>query len=284
MHRSTIHPSRAGSGRSPLAAGAVSLGFLLALGGVAASAPVSIPLPAPFPPIRLLTVLIGLHLLGLCFGLGGATMLYFWILRWLRWGALPVEIRRIFLFVSKVVSVGLGLLWLSGLGFLAIYAVESPEKFDNPKLWAKMVVVLVLTINGLVVHGLMLSSVLRDVDRPLLGEVSRLRSGIVLISGAVSGVSWYTAFALGLMRELNGRVAVEWLLARWLAAILAAALVAFLYWRTRLRGARRVLAAGVARGPAPEMQIPVARGRIPPDQILARVPTKTSGVGPTRLA
>lgn len=286
MQRSTTHPLRASSGRRPLAAGAVSLGLLLILGGVAAAEPLAVPLPAPFPPIRILTVLTGLHLLGLCFGLGGATMLYFWILRWLRWGALPVEIRRTFLFVSKVVSVGLGLLWLSGLGFLAVYAVDSPEKFDNPKLWAKVVVVLVLTVNGLVVHGVMLSSVLRDVDRPLLVEVSRLRSAIVLISGAVSGVSWYTAFALGLMRELNGRVAAAWLLGPWLAGILAAALVAFLYWWSRLREAKLVPAAGAARVPLPptEIQTPVSLARIPPDQILALAPMQTSGTGPVGLA
>lgn len=64
--------------------------------------PLTVALPGPLPPVKVLTLLVGLHLVGLCFGLGGATMLDFWILRWMRWGGLPPEIARIFLFVSKV--------------------------------------------------------------------------------------------------------------------------------------------------------------------------------------
>lgn len=191
----------------------------------------SLPMPAPLPSVRLLTILVGLHLLGLCFGLGGATMLDFWILRWMRWGGLPNEIARTFLFVSKVVSVGLALLWVSGLGFLAVYAFEAPEKLSNPKIVAKITVVAVLTLNGWLIHALVLPGVLRDVSRPMFDGVSRLRTGVFLISGAVSGVSWYTAFALGLMRELNGRVAAGLLLALWLAAMVAAGLAAYAFWQ-----------------------------------------------------
>ncbi|GJD60627.1 hypothetical protein [Methylobacterium frigidaeris] len=242
MNRSAGHAARAGGGRrrvqgitgvatAGLAIGALSLAGLLVLGGSALAAePLMVPMPVPFPPVRVLTLLVALHLLGLCFGLGGATMLDFWILRWMRWGSLPGEIARIFLFVSKVVSVGLGLLWLSGLGFLAVYALESPEKLDNPKLWAKIVVVLALTINGLVIHAVVLPGVLRDIGRPMLDGVSGMRTGIFLVSGAVSGVSWYTAFALGLMRELNGRVPAGLLLALWVAGVMTASLAAYLYW------------------------------------------------------
>ncbi|MET7243167.1 hypothetical protein ABZT49_07340 [Methylobacterium sp. EM32] len=235
MNRSAGHAARAGGRRrrGRRIAGLAIAGFALAAllsGGALAAEPLTVPLPAPFPPVRVLTLLVALHLLGLSFGLGGATMLDFWILRWMRWGSLPGEIARIFLFISKVVSVGLSLLWLSGLGFLAVYALESPEKFDNPKLWAKIVVVLALTINGLVIHAVVLPGVLRDIGRPMLDGVSGMRTGVFLVSGAVSGVSWYTAFTLGLMRELNGRVPAGLLLALWVAGVLAASLAAYFYW------------------------------------------------------
>jgi hypothetical protein len=219
----------------------------------------SLPLPAPFPPIRLLTLLVGLHLIGLCFGLGGATMLDFWILRWMRWGGLPPEIARTFLFVSKVVSVGIALLWLSGLGFLAVYAVESPEKLGNPKLLAKVVIVLVLTVNGLLIHALVLPSVLRDVSRPMFEGVSHLSTAIFLVSGAVSGVSWYAAFALGLMRELNGRVPAGLLLALWLAAVVIASVGAFAFWQSLLARSAR----GGMVGPSPDSR-PLDFGDAPP--------------------
>lgn len=254
MNRSAGHAARADGrrGRGRRIAGLAVAGFALAGllgGGALAAEPLMVPLPAPFPPVRVLTLLVALHLVGLSFGLGGATMLDFWILRWMRWGSLPGEIARIFLFVSKVVSVGLGLLWLSGLGFLAVYALESPEKFDNPKLWAKIVVVLALTINGLVIHAVVLPGVLRDIGRPMLDGVSGVRTGIFLVSGAVSGVSWYTAFALGLMRELNGRVPAGLLLALWVAGVLAASLAAYFYW-LHLREWSVRQAAGARKGQA----------------------------------
>ncbi len=192
--------------------------------------PLTVALPGPLPPVKVLTLLVGLHLVGLCFGLGGATMLDFWILRWMRWGGLPPEIARIFLFVSKVCTVGIVLLWLSGLGFLAVYATESPEKLQNPKLWAKITVVVVLTLNGLVIHSAILPGILRDVGRPMLDGISGARTGIFLVSGAVSGMSWYTAFALGLMRELNGTVAYGTLIGLWLMGVAAASLGAYTLW------------------------------------------------------
>lgn len=231
---------------------------LFALGGAAAFAAtpetlLSLPLPAPLPPVRLLTILIGLHLLGLCFGLGGATMLDFWILRWMRWGGLPNEIARTFLFVSKVVSVGLALLWVSGLGFLAVYAIEAPEKLSNPKIVAKVTVVAVLTVNGWLIHALVLPGVLRDVSRPMFDGVSRLRTGVFLISGAVSGVSWYAAFALGILRELNGRIAASLLLALWLAAMAAAGLAAYAFWQALRRRSPGARPEGIDGEPVPAL-------------------------------
>ena len=195
--------------------------------GPALGFPLALPLPPPFPPVRILTLLVGLHLIGLCFGLGGATMLDFWILRWMRQGSMPVEIERSFQFISKVVSMGIALLWISGLGFLGLYAIESPEKLANPKLWAKVTIVVALTVNGVVIHALVLPSVLRDVRRPMLAGVSQWTAGIFLVSGAVSGVSWYFAFALGLVRELNGRVGAGLLLSLWFVGVIVAAIGAF---------------------------------------------------------
>lgn len=207
--------------------------------GAALELPLTLPLPAPFPPVRILTLLVGLHLIGLCFGLGGATMLDFWILRWMRRGSMPVEMERSFLFISKVVTMGIALLWISGFGFLGLYAIEAPEKLANPKIWAKVTVVAVLTVNGVLIHALVLPSVLRDVRRPMLDGVSHLAAGIFLVSGAISGVSWYFAFALGLVRELNGTVGVGVLLGLWLVGVVVAAIAAFAFRESLKRMAAR---------------------------------------------
>ncbi|MGJ7512907.1 hypothetical protein ACSFE6_00930 [Pseudomonas baetica] len=221
---------------NPLLKFSVIIGGLLAIlcceSLLADTVTLSVPLPDPLPQLRVLTFLVGLHLLGLCFGLGGATMLDLWILRWLRRGSLPVEVGRTFHFISDAVAIGLVLLWLSGLGFLALYVMEAPDKLENPKLWAKVLVVSVLTINGMIIHAFVLPEVLRDLSRPLLYGVSRSRVAIFLVSGAVSGVSWYTAFAFGIFRELNNSVTFTLLIIMWFTAAVAASLaVALLWWK-----------------------------------------------------
>ena len=220
--------------------------LLVGAGAAAASPsqPMAIPLPADLPAVRLSTLLVGLHLVGLCFGLGATTMLDFWILRWMRWGGMPAEIGRTFHFLAKVAVVGLAMLWVSGLGFLAVYAVEEPAKLANPKIWAKVTIVAVLTLNGILLHAAVLPGVLRDVGRPVLHGLSRGRTGLFLASGAVSGVSWYAAFALGLLREFNGTVAYATILTAWAGATVLATLGAGLLWR--LVSARRAAAANEA--------------------------------------
>ncbi|MBX8567495.1 hypothetical protein K5D44_22575 [Pseudomonas cichorii] len=226
----------------PLIAGAVAL--IASEPVLADPRALRIDLPDPLPHVRVLTVLIGLHLLGLCFGLGGATMLDYWILRWMRKGSLPVEIKSTFTFISTVVAIGLGLLWLSGLGFLALYGLESPEKLSNPKLWAKVCIVAALTLNGMLIHVFVLPVVLRDMSQPILEGVSRTRIAIFLVSGALSAMSWYTAFALGIFRELNNGVSFNLLIVLWLILIVAASLAASLLWM-QLRDARKRRAVNV---------------------------------------
>ncbi|GJE18853.1 hypothetical protein [Methylobacterium marchantiae] len=222
-----------------LAAGLAVLLWVCSMAGPGLGRPLTLALPAPFPPVRLLTPLVGLHLIGLCLGLGGATMLDFWILRWMREGVMPAEMERSFHFISKVVTMGIALLWISGLGFLGLYAIEAPEKLANPKIWAKVTVVAVLTLNGVLIHALVLPRVLRDVRRPMLDGVSRLSAGIFLVSGAISGVSWYFAFALGLLREFNGKVGTGLLLSLWGLGVVLATLGAFTLRESLMRMAAR---------------------------------------------
>jgi hypothetical protein len=251
-----------------------------AVAGPGLARPLTLPLPPPFPPVRVLSLLVGLHLVGLCFGLGGATMLDFWILRWMRQGSMPAEIERSFLFISKVVSMGIALLWISGLGFLGLYAIESPEKLANPKIFAKVTVVTVLTLNGVLIHSLVLPRVLRDVRRPMLDGVSHVTAGIFLVSGAVSGVSWYFAFALGLLRELNGKVGAGTLLLLWFAGVILATFGAVALQESLKRLAKRRRARTVPAVEwvpnAPETPFSSVRlRRIPPETL---VPVRPAGL------
>ncbi|GFM52594.1 hypothetical protein PSCICE_38610 [Pseudomonas cichorii] len=232
----------------PLVAGALAISVCEP--ALADPRALQIDLPDPLPHVRVLTVLVGLHLIGLCFGLGGATMLDYWILRWMRKGSLPTEIKSTFTFISTVVAIGLGLLWLSGLGFLALYGLESPEKLGNPKLWAKVCIVAALTLNGMLIHVFVLPVVLRDMSQPILDGVSRSRIAIFLVSGALSAVSWYSAFALGIFRELNNSVSFSLLIVLWLSLTVAASLAAAVLWMQLRRSGKPGAVASFANASA----------------------------------
>lgn len=213
------------------------------------------------PPLKLRTVLIALHLVGFAIGLGGVTMLDFWILRWMRGWPVTADIVRTFQFVSKAIGVALAVLWASGIGFVALYQVAMPELLANPKLWAKTAIVVVLTANGLFVHRHVLPVLISDIGGPLFQDYPPRRRSMLFAAGALSGVSWYAAFALGTFRELNGTVPATRLLALWLTAVLLAWAAAELAWRWRAaRRARTEAAPAPQPVPAPAVRAPKPDG------------------------
>ncbi len=214
-----------------------------------------LPMPGGLPDIAIRSLLIGLHLIGFAIGLGGVTMLDFWIVRWMRGVPVTAEIVRTFQFVSKAISVGLALLWASGIGFLALYAAAMPDLLQNPKLWAKIAIVAVLTLDGAIIHRRILPALVADIGGPLFSSYPALRRSLLFAAGAVSGVSWYAAFALGTFKEFNEVVPFETLIGLWLAAVLTAWAAAESGWRfyaARRFGARATpVVAGGSGMPSP---------------------------------
>lgn len=144
-----------------------------------------------------------LHFIGLAAGLGSATLLDLLLLRFFLQGQVSAEHVAIFAFAAKVVDAGLKLLWLTGFGFLLLYALFDPVKLENPKIHAKLLVVSMLTLNGLFIHAAILPHLRRQAGRPLFQGMGHGQRTLFAASGAVSAVSWYTPVALGAFPQLN---------------------------------------------------------------------------------
>ena len=84
------------------------------------------------------TALRVVHFCGLVLGVGAATLLDLVIARFVLLRGISREHVQVIDFSSKVVTVGLGLLWFSGIGFLIHYGLFDPPKLWNPKIWAKI--------------------------------------------------------------------------------------------------------------------------------------------------
>lgn len=164
-----------------------------------------------------------LHFVGLAAGLGGATLLDLMLLRFFVPQHVSAERVAVFEFASKVVDAGLKLLWLTGFGFLLHYALFDPVKLHNPKVHAKLMVVVILTLNGVFIHTVVLPHLRRQAGKPLFHGTGRLQRSVFITAGAVSAVSWYTPVALGVSSQLNFSVPATLILSGYLAMIAATA-------------------------------------------------------------
>lgn len=164
-----------------------------------------------------------MHLLGIILGLGAATVLDLVIVKFLLAGKIKQEQISIVRFVTGIVSAGLGILWVSGLLYLAHYAAFDPNKLWNQKVWAKIAIVGVLTINGYFIHHIVLPLMEKQVGRALFAGLSRGQTALLLIFGTVSATSWYVPLILGAMPHFNFVVPAPGLLVGY-AIVLAVAI------------------------------------------------------------
>ncbi|MFK8329877.1 hypothetical protein M2D63_007680 [Pseudomonas sp. BJa5] len=142
--------------------------------------------------------------------------------------------------LQKSVANALLFLWLTGAAIIGIdYIEKGMTYFNNPKLHAKVIIVLLLTFNGMLLHRYVLPALMKA------GSLLDLKVGVrmfALFAGALSGVSWLYAAMLGVGRPLAWKYSLtELLLAYPLLIVLGFALmVALTQWA---RGRRMSVAA-----------------------------------------
>jgi hypothetical protein len=172
-------------------------------------------------PAWIRTGLRVIHLCGLVLGVGSATLLDLIIARFILMRGISHEHVYIVDFSSKVVAIGLGLLWISGIGFLFHYGIFEPAKLQNPKIWAKIAIVAVLTINGFLVHHFVLPRLRNQVGKRLLDGLSPFDCSLVFLAGTVSVISWYVPLILGAIPQLNYVVPAEVILSSYALLLVA---------------------------------------------------------------
>lgn len=147
------------------------------------------------------TFIVGLHVLGVAIGLGGASLadlFFFKFLKDLRISEREAEVLR---GISQFIWLGLAILIISGTGLFltnpALYA-------SSPKFLVKMIVVAVIIINGAFLNLFITPKLIRisfgDQHRHAKGEL-RTDRRLAYAQGAISASSWYSAFILGLLPQ-----------------------------------------------------------------------------------
>lgn len=177
--------------------------------------------------MQLLTFVKIFHLLGLVMGLGGAVLLDVTVLT--RGVLRPISrytLHQVDV-LSRVVTLGLALLWMTGAALIWLNYQIKPEYITNPKLWAKILIVSGLTLNGIVIHDRVLPALKQRIGERLFeGMSQKFVAGMTFI-GAVSFTSWAVPLVLGKASELNYVTPMTNILAAYAAALLVVWLALF---------------------------------------------------------
>ncbi|WP_348943749.1 hypothetical protein ABHF33_09565 [Chitinibacter sp. FCG-7] len=167
------------------------------------------------------------HLLACCVALGAILLSDAKFL--LKRGVLNDQERAALHDLSRVACIALGFLWLTGLSIIAIDFGHFPswaELVSKPKLIAKLTVVIILSINGYLLHRFVLPHFVQKTD---LNQLAHRRIYLMLMLGALSGASWVFAAFLGIARPLTAILGYSGFMVTYLVIVLGAIASASLF-------------------------------------------------------
>ncbi|MEX2054859.1 MAG: hypothetical protein WD972_01630, partial [Candidatus Andersenbacteria bacterium] len=146
--------------------------------------------------------ILALHLLGIAFGLGGASITDTLFFKFLKDWRISHEESNVMKTLSQVIWLGIAIVVVSGVG---LYLPQADYLNHSSKFLLKMVVVGVIIVNGAFLN-LFISPQLTSIsfggpNYMARGKLHRLRQ-IAFALGSISATSWYTAFILGIVRNI----------------------------------------------------------------------------------
>lgn len=181
------------------------------------------------------------HVIGVAFGVGGATACDFLFLRAIQRNAINFSEYLLIHAITRLVSAGLILTIVSGIGFLIYFQIYDPKWLANQKVWAKATIVAVLALNGVLLHAYVLPFMRSRVGTALVNKKMLGARHFFILAGVVSGISWYGAVVLGLWRQLNFNVSYGEIITAYVLTLMLgfAACIPVMSWLLRRSASKR---------------------------------------------
>jgi len=146
------------------------------------------------------TLVVYVHLLAACVAVGSLLLqdIGLWLARARELTEREIEDLKK---TIGVISIALILLWISGIALVAIGYISNPEIYlTNEKLWAKFAVVVILTVNGFILHRITFPKFKAGT---VFLSLPSSDSMTVVLTGSISTVTWLFACFLGIARPWN---------------------------------------------------------------------------------
>lgn len=168
----------------------------------------------------------GLHILGVVFGLGAATVTDVMFFKFLHNFRIVPREQELMKTLSKIVWVGIALLVISGI---LLFVPRAEVFLASDRFLMKMTAVAVIIVNGIFLNVWIQPQAWRisfvETSRSELAPEDELEQRekvrrVAFALGGISFVSWYTAFALAVLNMIA--ISYIWLLTIFLVALLLA--------------------------------------------------------------
>lgn len=159
------------------------------------------------------------HLLATCMALGSIFIADWRLLRGREFALRPGALARLAT-TQRLVNLSLAALWATGAALIWIGYAQHPDTYlGNQKLWAKISVVAVLTLNGMFLNRFAFPTLRQGRS---LSTQSSLRCMLLALFGGTSLASWLFAAWLGMARPWNNAVAYADVMGLYLALVVLA--------------------------------------------------------------
>lgn len=139
-----------------------------------------------------------LHILGTALGLGGATISDIMFFKFLKDFRISKKEEEVLHVLKTVVLGALGLIVLTGL---ALYLPSMEAYNQSGPFLVKSIGVAVLTVNGIALH-VYIAPYLIHLNLKSKHKMGRTWHRVAFALGAISVVSWYSVFAIAMLKSL----------------------------------------------------------------------------------
>lgn len=164
------------------------------------------------------TLLVYAHILATSVGIGAVVMIDLALLRH-RHTALSSQLRSHIHLSARAIAMALVVLWVTGIAFVGLGSATDASYLHNPKLWAKISVVLALTLNGALIHVFVLPRL--RIEVPFEQATTAQQRVWFHLLGAISTASWFLAAFFGVAKVLNHVAPYSSLMLLWLVSIIS---------------------------------------------------------------
>lgn len=182
-------------------------------------------LPCMFDFLDSKTIYTIIHLFGIAIGAGGAFASDLIFFKSIKDGQLSATEFEFMKLGGKMVWAGLVILVISG----ALLFSLNPERYlASSKFLVKVTIVFIIIANGFLLHLKFIPEFKKCIGENAMSIGEYLRfNPFVLVSGVVSGVSWFSAIILGALRQVPYSYGM--ILLVYLAVLLAGIFIIFLF-------------------------------------------------------